>query len=133
MNRNRLCRALLGAVALAVIAAGGSGCKREPLEVTGVYEGTEVEKHPYIAWDAKPTFVQIPGTGITYIQELEKEERYRVGRKWYCFYGGHWFVAPDWQEGPWLATTDVPDEFLRIPKDHPRYRIVKHHPDYKGR
>ena len=128
----RSLRFLLAGALLASLAAASAGCKREAVAVSGVYDGTEVEKPPYITWEGKPTVVLIPGTRVSYIQELEKEERYLVGRKWYCFYEGHWFVGDDWQ-GPWLATSDLPHDFLDIPKGHPRYRIVKHHPDYKGR
>jgi hypothetical protein len=129
----RTFRAGLAALLLAPLAWGTAGCKREPLEVSGTYEGTEVSKPPYITWNGKPTIVQIPGTGIAYIQEFEEEDLYSVALKWYCFYKGHWFVSDDWQEGPWRATTDVPENFLKIPRGHPRYRIVKHHPDYRER
>lgn len=119
-------RALLLALALALPAA--AGCRRR-VEVTGAPQAyTEVEKPPYVTW--KPTLVAIAGTGVSYPQECATDELYQVGGRWYWFYKGHWFVTGSLEE-PWRATTDVPREFLSIPKSHPRHRIVRHHPDYK--
>ena len=123
---------LAASAALLVLACG---CRRR-IEVVStlpaVQESVEIEKPPYINFEKPPTVVSIPGTGVSYLKECEKEEIYGAGRKWYWFYKGHWFVGDTW-EGPWLATTDVSGELLKIPRDHPRYRIVKHHPDYKKR
>ena len=118
---------LLVLAALAALAA--AGCVHR-VEVTGQPAHEEFEKPPYINWAQPPKVVAIPGTGVSYPQECEQEELYQVGGKWYWFYQGHWFAA-EAPEGPWRATGDVPKEFLKIPKDHPRHRIVRHHPEYK--
>lgn len=121
-------RLALPLAALAALAA--AGCRRPPVEVTGQPAYEEVEKPPYINWTQPPTVVAIAGTGVSYPQECVQEELYQVGGKWYWFYKGHWFAA-EALAGPWRATTDVPREFLKIPRDHPRHRIVRHHPEYK--
>jgi hypothetical protein len=110
---------------LALLA--GTGCARR-VEVTGTRTYQEVEKPPYITW--QPTLVSIPGTAVAYPQECTTDELYQVGGRWYWFYKSHWFVA-ETLEDPWRATSDIPKEFLNIPKSHPRHRIVRHHPDYK--
>jgi hypothetical protein len=110
-----------------MLPLAAAGCTRR-VEVTGEPAYSAVEKPPYIAW--QPTLVAIPGTGVAYPQECTDDELYQVGGRWYWFYKGHWFMA-ETLSTPWRATSDVPKEFLSIPKTHPRYRIVRHHPDYK--
>ena len=132
MNAYR--RGLLAVAALAPMGFG-LGC-RQRIEVTESAppvprESVDIQRPPYITWDRQPTVADIPGTGVSYLVEFDKEEIYRVGGKWYRFYHGHWFVSAENWKGPWLATTDVPAEFLKIPRTHPRYRIVRQHPDYR--
>ncbi len=72
-----------------------------------------------IVTDAAPNLAPIPGTSLLSVTNTDsdlflhsKEEQY------YLLTAGRWFRAAS-LEGPWsAATTDLPDDFRRIPADH---------------
>jgi hypothetical protein len=51
---------------------------------------------------------------------------FRLGKTGQVYYlvSGRWFKAPDFK-GPWtFATPSLPDDFRKIPSDHPRARVL---------
>ncbi len=80
---------------------------------------------------AAPRLVLIAGTSVSYAADVSGDVFF-YGGGYYKVSGGVWFKTPRWG-GPWVKISVVPDAFLRIPASHPRYRVVKHHPKWRGR
>jgi hypothetical protein len=115
------------------------GCGRR-IEVTGQPKDETVESPPYLSeewWKGEPEMEGVPGTGITFVKEFGGKplgsdyDICRVGKRWYWPYKGHWFYSRKSWRGPWKHARRVPVNFLRIPSNHPRYRVTKLHPDYR--
>jgi hypothetical protein len=111
----------------------GAGC-RQSVRVTGEQNRPAVEAPPYLSWPDEPVFEEVPDTTITWMKEYNGKmvgpdyDICRVGERWYWPHKGSWFVAKRKWRGPWRTAKTVPDEFLKIPKDHPLHRVVKLHP-----
>ncbi len=123
---------LLAALLIPAAVPAASGC-RQSVEVTGQHVRREVEPPPYLSWTGEPVFEKVPGTAITWMKEYNGKpvgpeyDICGVGQLWYWPHKGDWFVSKKWR-GPWRVAKAVPDEFLKVPRDHPLYRVVKLHP-----
>jgi hypothetical protein len=72
-----------------------------------------------------PKFVPVKGTSLLWVSNTESD-LFRLGNTgpYYYLVAGRWFSAPN-LSGPWtFATTSLPDDFKRIPVDHPRSRVL---------
>lgn len=74
-----------------------------------------------ILTDGVPQMGPIQGTGLLYVINTESDLFYDFGSETYYFLtSGRWFSAPK-LEGPWAAAThSLPDDFRKIPTDHPK-------------
>ena len=72
-----------------------------------------------------PQYVPVKGTALVWISNTESDV-FRMGAAGPIFYlvAGRWFSAPGF-DGPWtFATPTLPDDFKKIPLDHPRSRVL---------
>jgi hypothetical protein len=72
-----------------------------------------------------PNYVAVAGTGLMWVSNTDSDV-FRVGKTGPVYYlvSGRWFRAPDFK-GPWtFATTALPDDFRKVPLDHPRARVL---------
>jgi hypothetical protein len=75
--------------------------------------------------DGAPKYVPVPDTGLQWVSNTDADV-FRVGTTGavYLLVSGRWFSAPDFS-GPWtFATPQLPDDFKRIPLNHPRSRVL---------
>ena len=72
-----------------------------------------------------PVYVPVAGTGLMWVSNTDSDV-FRVGKAGPIYYlvSGRWFRAPDFK-GPWtFATPALPDDFRKIPLEHPRARVL---------
>jgi hypothetical protein len=73
-----------------------------------------------------PSYSLVSGTdNLLWIQNSESDV-FRAGKSGPIYYlvAGRWFTANDFS-GPWeFATTKLPEEFKKIPLEHPRSRVL---------
>jgi hypothetical protein len=72
-----------------------------------------------------PTYVPVPGTKLSWVSNTESDI-FRLGATGQVYYlvSGRWFSAPDFN-GPWtFATPNLPDDFKKISREHPRSRVL---------
>ncbi len=72
-----------------------------------------------------PAYQTVPGTGLLWVDNTESDV-FRLGPSGPIYYlvSGRWFSAPGFM-GPWtFATPTLPDDFMKIPLDHPRSRVL---------
>ncbi len=72
-----------------------------------------------------PQYQPVAGTSLTWISNTESDV-FRVGTTGTIYYlvAGRWFSAPQ-AKGPWtFATPNLPDDFKKIPLEHPRSRVL---------
>ncbi len=72
-----------------------------------------------------PAYRPVAGTKLLWVSNAEADV-FRMGEKGsvYFLVSGRWFSAPGF-EGPWtFATPSLPDDFRRIPLEHPRSRAL---------
>jgi hypothetical protein len=74
-----------------------------------------------IVVDGRPVYAPIPGTGLAYVTNTKSQLFIHEGESRYYFLtSGRWFRSKS-LEGPWTAaTTDLPEDFRKIPKDSPK-------------
>ena len=73
----------------------------------------------------EPVYEPVPGTGLQWVNNTESDV-FRLGPTGalYFLVSGRWFSAPAFK-GPWtFATLTLPDDFKRIPLEHPRSRVL---------
>jgi hypothetical protein len=72
-----------------------------------------------------PTYSAVTGTKLFWVSNTDSDV-FRVGRDGPIYYlvSGRWFSAPAFK-GPWtFATPTLPEDFRRIPIEHPRSRVL---------
>jgi hypothetical protein len=72
-----------------------------------------------------PNYVPVAGTGLLWVSNTDSDI-FRAGKTGPVYYlvSGRWFTAPDFK-GPWtFATPALPNDFGKIPQDHPRARVL---------
>lgn len=72
-----------------------------------------------------PVYTAVAGTKLFWVSNTDSD-LFRVGRDGAVYYlvSGRWFTAPTFT-GPWtFATPNLPDDFKRIPVEHPRSRVL---------
>jgi hypothetical protein len=78
----------------------------------------------------KPALEAIPGTRLSYVRNTKSDVFFEVAsRRYFILASGHWFRARD-TRGPWefVDETELPHDFARIPKGHPRSAVLSHVP-----
>jgi hypothetical protein len=73
----------------------------------------------------RPSFEAVTGTSLLWVDNTESDV-FRLGKEgpFYYLVAGRWFASID-LAGPWSFTTpDLPEDFKRIPADHPRARVL---------
>ena len=74
--------------------------------------------------DRRPQLTVVDGTRLLWVHNTESD-LFLSGaeNRYYYLVSGRWFRADD-LDGPWtFATDDLPEEFARIPSDHPRAHV----------
>src|SRR5262249_6799757 len=86
--------------------------------IPGVFTSTEPAE--MILVDGEPTYSPVPGTKLLYVSNTASVLFLHTGEKQYYFLvAGRWFRAQQ-LAGPWAAaSTDLPEDFRRIPDGHP--------------
>jgi hypothetical protein len=72
-----------------------------------------------------PNYLAITGTNLLWVSNTESDV-FRMGKTGSVYYlvAGRWFSAPDFS-GPWtFATPSLPEDFKKIPLEHPRSRVL---------
>src|SRR5262249_35734482 len=72
-----------------------------------------------------PAYEPVTGTQLLWISNTDSD-LFREGTSGPIFFlvSGRWFSAPGFS-GPWtFATPKLPDDFKRIPLEHPRSRVL---------
>ncbi len=79
-----------------------------------------------IVLEGPASYVLVPGaTSLLWVNNTEAD-LFRMGRDgaFYFLVAGRWFSAPG-LEGPWtFATPKLPEDFKKIPIEHPRSRVL---------
>jgi hypothetical protein len=73
----------------------------------------------------EPNYVSVTGTNLLWVSNTESDV-FRDGMKGQVYYlvTGRWFSAPDFT-GPWtFASTNLPQDFAKIPLEHARSRVL---------
>ena len=73
----------------------------------------------------EPAYTPVTGTRLLWVNNTESDV-FRDGQTgpFYFLVSGRWFAAPA-LGGPWkFATLSLPDDFKRIPLEHPRSRVL---------
>jgi hypothetical protein len=73
----------------------------------------------------EPKYEPVPRTSLLWVSNTESDV-FRAGRDGAVYYlvSGRWFSAPDFK-GPWtFATPQLPEDFKKIPLEHPRSRVL---------
>ncbi len=87
-------------------------------KVVVAYEPSEL-----IVLDGPPVFATIPGTRLEVVENTSSELFRHEGAAYYFLTSGRWFRAAG-LDGPWTAASKaLPDDFARIPVDHPAARV----------
>jgi len=73
----------------------------------------------------EPDFEDVPETSLKWVKNTESDLFFdEAGKTWYFLTSGRWFRAAA-LDGPWtFASTDLPEDFLRIPDNAP-YATVR--------
>jgi hypothetical protein len=104
-------------------------------EVKAALPGKKIEKAPkvfvsatpaeLILLDGKPRYEKVARTLLNWVANTESDV-FRVGETGAVYYlvSGRWFTSPGF-EGPWtFATPSLPEDFQKIPLEHPRSRVL---------
>ncbi len=79
-----------------------------------------------IVFAGEPAYRPVPGTAKLQWVSNTDSDVFRQGRTGTVYYlvAGRWFAAPDFT-GPWtFATRTLPDDFRKIPLEHPRSHVL---------
>jgi hypothetical protein len=72
-----------------------------------------------------PAYKPVAGTKLVWVSNTESDV-FRLGERGAVYYlvAGRWFSSPGF-EGPWtFATPSLPEDFQKIPLEHPRSRVL---------
>ena len=78
-----------------------------------------------ILLQGEPQYTKVEGTNLLWVSNTDSDV-FRYGKNGPIYYivAGRWFSATNFN-GPWaFATTLLPDDFKRIPLEHPRSRVL---------
>ena len=76
-----------------------------------------------IVTDGLPKYETIAGTSLTFVANSSQDIVYQPSTKtYYLLLSGRWFQARK-LKGPWSANEALPEEFSKIPDDHPRAHV----------
>jgi len=78
-----------------------------------------------ILLQGEPKYQAVTGTSLLWVGNTESDV-FRAGQSGLVYYNvaGRWFSAPDFT-GPWtFATPSLPEDFKKIPLEHPRSRVL---------
>jgi hypothetical protein len=73
----------------------------------------------------EPNYLLVAGTSLLWVSNTESDV-FRLGKTGPVYYlvAGRWFSAPDFS-GPWtFATAHLPPDFMKIPLEHDRSRVL---------
>lgn len=78
-----------------------------------------------IAVNGAPKFLKVPGTQLMYIDNTDNDIfADQTDGQYYVLLSGRWFKSKE-LTGPWsYATTSLPADFAKIPKDSPRANVL---------
>lgn len=78
-----------------------------------------------IVTNGAPKLEAVAGTSLLWVSNTESDLfRYTQEGPFYYLVAGRWFSSVT-LNGPWVfATPDLPEDFTRIPADHPRARVL---------
>lgn len=80
-----------------------------------------------IQTDGKPNYLPIQGTQLLYVQNSNNAIFLDVAsNQFFVLISGRWFKSPSLENGPWsyVAGHDLPGDFARIPRDHPKSNVL---------
>jgi hypothetical protein len=103
--------------------------KAIPPTVSPAMRGPEVlftdKPAELILFQGEPAYVKIPGTDVSFASNSENDVFLHSGENQiYYLTSGRWFRAKS-LDGPWsYAGADLPQDFAKIPADHPRSHVV---------
>ncbi|MHC4248267.1 MAG: hypothetical protein ACYS9X_03985 [Planctomycetota bacterium] len=89
------------------------------------------ENGPVVGVAVRPIYAPIASTGIRVVTNASGDVFY-YGGSYYRWWSGRWWRSPTWRSG-WTPIAIVPRVFLSIPRTHPRYHVVRHHPLHPAR
>ena len=77
-----------------------------------------------ILFDGEPELKAVPGTSLEWASNTETDVFFMTTTKtWYVLFSGRWFKSAS-LDGPWtFTTTDLPDDFRKLPDDTPYYTV----------
>ena len=77
-----------------------------------------------ILMDGAPKYAPVKGTSLLWVSNTESDIFRMKDASFYFLVSGRWFSAAN-LDGPWtFATPDLPADFLKIPGDHERARVL---------
>lgn len=82
----------------------------------------KVPGQPAVVIRERPKFVRIERTGIVWCPH-PRYDIYYVDGYYYLYEGGVWWRSRFYDRG-WVRVTVLPAVFLKIPKTHPRYKVI---------
>ena len=88
-----------------------------PLPFLISYEPTEL-----VLIDGEAVLAEIPGTDLQYVSNT-RNDLFMTGGRYYLLVSGRWFSTKDMKR-MWYAVKQLPDDFSRIPEDHPRAYVL---------
>ena len=79
-----------------------------------------------IVLDGEPRFRPIAGTQLMWVVNTECDLFFdKASNSFYFLTSGRWFWASELRSNEWkTATASLPDDFKKIPKDHPRAHVL---------
>jgi hypothetical protein len=79
-----------------------------------------------IVLKGEPTFLEIAGTQLMWVNNTETDLFFDAAkRQFYFLTSGRWFRTADLKSRKWVAaTTELPEDFKKIPLDHPRAHVL---------
>ena len=74
--------------------------------------------------DGEPKYDLIPGTNLKYVSNTTGNI-FQLGSDYYILVSGRWFKAAA-LDGPWtfVASTDMPSDFAKIPEENPKATVL---------
>jgi hypothetical protein len=100
------------------------GKKISAKQVPRVFASTKPAEMILLA--GAPSYLLVDGTSNLLWVSNTDSDVFRMGKDGPVYYlvTGRWFSAPDFT-GPWtFATTSLPEDFKKIPPEHPRSRVL---------
>ncbi|HKB39504.1 MAG TPA: hypothetical protein VKD72_23915, partial [Gemmataceae bacterium] len=105
------------------VKAALPGTKLASGQVPKVFVSTKPAE--LILLNGPPSYLLVSGTKLLWVSNTDSD-LFRLGKTGPVFFlvSGRWFSAPDYT-GPWtFASEKLPDDFKKIPVEHPRSRIL---------